>query len=154
MNNKKVIIAALIAVTSAGMCRARPGHGGHRHHHAPVHHGHHHHHHHHHSGWGRGGRNFWPGFLGGVAAGIVADSVINRPTTVVTTTPVVVTPTVVTPAPVVVAQPAPVVVTPAPVYQTQNVWVEGRYVDQVQANGTVVRTWVPGHYEQRTVQVQ
>jgi len=41
-----------------------------------------------------------------------------------------------------------------PVTQTQNVWVEGRYVDAVQANGTVVRTWSPGHYEQRTVVVQ
>lgn len=152
MNNRKTIFVALIAVVAAGTCMARPG-GYHRHR-APVHHGHHHHHRHH-SGWGRGGRNFWPGFLGGVAAGIVADSVINRPTTVITTTPVMVAPTpVVTPAPVVVAQPAPVVVTPAPVYQTQNVWVEGRYVDQVQPNGTMVRTWVPGHYEQRTVQVQ
>ena len=68
------------------------------------------------------------------------------------------TTTVVTPAPVVV-QPAPVVVQPAPVvvqpvYQTQNVWVEGRYVDTVQPNGAVVRTWQPGHYEQRTVQIQ
>jgi hypothetical protein len=140
MKHKKIIIAALVAVSAAGMCMARPGHGHHRGGH---------HHHHHHSAWGRGGRNFWPGFLGGVAAGIVADSIINRPA-VVTTTPVVVTP-----APVVVTQPAPVVVTPpAPVYQTQNVWVEGQYVDQVQANGAVVRTWVPGHYEQRTVQVQ
>ena len=41
-----------------------------------------------------------------------------------------------------------------PVYQTQNVWVEGRYVDTVQPNGTVLRTWQPGHYEQRTIQVQ
>lgn len=28
------------------------------------------HHHHHHGGWwGRGGRNFWPGFVGGVVGG-------------------------------------------------------------------------------------
>ena len=40
------------------------------------------------------------------------------------------------------------------VYQTQNVWVEGRYVDTVQPNGAVLRTWQPGHYEQRTVQIQ
>jgi hypothetical protein len=62
----------------------------------------------------------------------------------------------VAPSPVVV-QPAPVVVQQPvyqPVYQTQNVWVEGRYVDTVQPNGAVVRTWQPGHYEQRTVQVQ
>ena len=65
-------------------------------------------------------------------------------------------PTVVT-QPVVVQQPTTVVQQPiitAPVTQTQNVWVEGRYVDQVQANGTVVRVWQPGHYEQRTVTVQ
>jgi hypothetical protein len=59
----------------------------------------------------------------------------------------------VTPAPVVVA-PASVVVATAPVYQTQNVWVEGRYVDTVQPNGVTVRTWQPGHYEQRTIQVR
>jgi len=41
-----------------------------------------------------------------------------------------------------------------PVAQVQNVWVEGRYIDQVQANGTVVRVWSPGHYEQRTTVVQ
>ena len=62
----------------------------------------------------------------------------------------------VTPAPTVVVQ-QPVVTTPvvaAPVQQVQSVWVEGRYVDQIQANGTVVRVWQPGHYEQRTVYVQ
>ena len=70
--------------------------------------------------------------------------------------PVVVAPApvVVSPSPVVVQQPVPVAVQAQPVCQTQNVWVEGQYVNQVQANGTTVRTWVPGHYEQRTVQVQ
>ncbi|MGN0854067.1 MAG: hypothetical protein ACI4R9_00945 [Kiritimatiellia bacterium] len=86
--------------------------------------------------WGRGGRNFWPGFVGGVVGGIVYDSIA--------------------PAPVVVASPtvvaSPVVATP--VYTMQNVWVEGRYVDQVQPNGTIVRVWQPGHYEQRPVVVQ
>jgi hypothetical protein len=56
----------------------------------------------------------------------------------------VTTPTVVT---------TPAVVT-TPVTTVQNVWVEGRYVDQVLSNGTVVRVWQPGHYEQRTVVVQ
>ena len=66
----------------------------------------------------------------------------------------------VVPQPVVVSQPVittPVVTQPvvsAPVTQVQNVWVEGRYVDQVQANGSVIRVWSPGHYEQRTVVVQ
>jgi len=50
-------------------------------------------------------------------------------------------------------QPAPVVVEGA-VTTVQTVWVEGRYVDQVQPDGTIVRVWVPGHYEQRTVLVQ
>ena len=53
-------------------------------------------------------------------------------------------------APVVVQQPVGV----QPVYQTQNVWVEGRYVDTVQPNGAILRTWQPGHYEQRTIRVQ
>jgi hypothetical protein len=74
----------------------------------------------------------------------VADAVVSRPVTTVVTTPTIVTtPTVVT---------TPVVTTP--VYTTQNVWVEGRYVDQVQPNGTVIRVWQPGHYEQRQVLVQ
>jgi muconolactone delta-isomerase len=47
----------------------------------------------------------------------------------------------------------PVVVTPQPVATVQSVWVEGRYVDQVQANGTLLRVWQPGHYEQRTLVV-
>ena len=100
------------------------------------------HHHHHHSAWGRGGRHFWPGFVGGVVGGVVGGALYD---TVVTPAPVVVTtPTVVTTTPV-VATTVPAV---------QSVWVEGRYVDQVQANGTVIRVWQPGHYEQRTVVVQ
>lgn len=87
-------------------------------------------HHHHSSGsfWGHGGKNFWPGFVGGVIGGVLVDAV--------------------TPSPVVVA-PAPVVVTPT--VTTQNVWVEGRYIDQVQPNGTIIRVWQPGHYETRQV---
>jgi len=109
--------------------------------------------------WGRGGRNFWPGFAGGVVGGIIG-SAISSPTVVaapptVVTTPTVVTPTVVA-APTVVTTPAvvtPTVVT-TPVATTQNVWVNGCYVDQVQANGSVIRVWQPGHYEQRTITVQ
>jgi len=103
--------------------------------------------------WGRGGCNFWPGFVGGVIGGAVASAIVD-PAPVVVTTPVVTTPVVTRPVvvqqPVVVSQP--VVVTP--VTQTQNVWVERRYVDQVQANGSVIRTWQPGHYETLTVVVQ
>ena len=49
----------------------------------------------------------------------------------------------------VVVQSAPVVVQQTAT--TERVWVEGRYVDQVEPNGTVVRVWQPGHYETRTV---
>ena len=101
------------------------------------------HHHHHYSGWGRGGRYFWPGFVGGVVGGAIYNAVAAPSTVVVSTPTVVTTPSVVT---------TPVVATP--VSTVQSVWVEGRYVDQVQANGVVVRVWQPGHYEQRTVFVQ
>ncbi len=96
-------------------------------------------HHHKHSIWGKGGSNFLPGFIGGVVGGVIADKVVTTP---VVTTHVVSTPVVVTP------------VVTAPVYTTQTVWVEGRYVDQVQPNGVVLRVWQPGHYEQRQVLVQ
>ena len=125
--------------------------------------------HHSHGGWwGRGGCNFWPGFFGGVVGGALVRPVVSPApvvvaTPVVVTTPVVAAPIVAAPvvtAPAVVTTPvvaAPVVTTPvvsAPVAQTQNVWVEGRYVDQVQPNGTVLHVWSPGHYEQRSVIVQ
>jgi hypothetical protein len=102
----------------------------------------------HHDGWGRGGRNFWPGFVGGVVGGAISRAVLPPPAPVVVSQPaVVVSPTVVT---------TPVVTTPVvtQVTQTQQVWVPGAYVDQVQPNGTVVRVWSPGHYETRTVYVQ
>ena len=120
--------------------------------------------HHSHGGWwGRGGCNFWPGFFGGVVGGALVRPVVSPAPVVVATPTVVTTPVVAAPvvtAPAVVTTPvvaAPVVATPvvtAPVTQTQNVWVEGRYVDQVQPNGTVLRVWSPGHYEQRSVVVQ
>ena len=117
---KKILITLLAVVATATMY-ARP-HGGHRGGHAPA--PRHHHHHHHHSAWGRGGSHFWPGFVGGVIG-----SALVRP---VVTTPVITTAPVVTPAPVVVAP--------------TTIWVEGRYVDRVQPNGTVIRVWEPGHY--------
>ena len=139
---KTTMVVALAAVMCTGMTYAkghhrggfggpRPmmgGRGGFRP--APIRH---HHHHHHGSVWGRGGSNFWPGFVGGVIGGVLADAGVS-PAPVVVTTPVVTTPVVT-----------------APVVSTQNVWVEGRYVDQVQPNGTVLRVWQPGHYETRQV---
>jgi len=116
-----------------------------------------HHHHHHHRGTGFA---IGAGILGaGLLASAVYDATHPRPY-VVPAAPVVVTPppqvVVQQPAPVVVQQPAPVIVQqPAPRYETrmQNVWVEGQYIDQQTPQGTVVRTWQPGHYEQRPTQV-
>lgn len=145
----KKILVFVIAAFAAATLVARPGPGfgprpgfGRMPPPPPMHH----HHHHHHSSGGA----IAAGIVGGaILGGIVSAAVTPRTTTVVTTP----APVVVQPAPVVV-QPAPVVVAPQPVYQTQNVWVEGRYVDTVQPNGAVLRTWQPGHYEQRTVQIQ
>ena len=110
------------------------------------------HHHHHHRGTGFA---IGAGILGaGLLASTIYDATHPRPY-------VAPAPVVVTPAPVVVApQPQVVVQTPPPVvatghYETrvQNVWVEGRYIDQTTPQGAVVRTWQPGHYEQQQTQV-
>ena len=110
------------------------------------------HHHHHHRGTGFA---IGAGILGaGLLASPIYDATHPRPY-------VAPAPVVVTPAPVVVApQPQVVVQTPPPVvatghYETrvQNVWVEGRYIDQTTPQGAVVRTWQPGHYEQQQTQV-
>ena len=160
MTKIKSFVVAFAAVMCAGACLARPcgprHHGG-WHRPPPIHHGWHggYHHHYHGGYWGRGGCHFWPGFVGGVVGAALTrpyytDTVIVEPATTVVTTPTVVQ------QPVVVQQPAvtqPVVIQ-QPVQQTQNVWVEGRYVDQVQANGSAVRVWQPGHYEQQAVVVQ
>ena len=144
--NKKIVITLCAVTVMAGGAFAH-GHGGF--HHGP-HHGwgprpHYYHHHCHGGYWGPGGRYFWPGFVGGVIGGAVASTIIEPRETVIVQQPAVVT------QPVVVQQPAPVVVQQQPVVvpQPQQVWVEGRYVDQVQANGSTVRIWQPGHYEQR-----
>ena len=127
--NKKLIITLCAATLMAGGAFAHGWHGGPRHCWGPrpVYH------HHYHGGyWGRGGCHFWPGFVGGVIGGAVASTIIDTSPTVV------------------VQQPAPTVVTqPVVVQQPQQIWVEGRYVDQVQANGSTVRIWQPGHYEVR-----
>ena len=140
--NKLKLVVALGACVMAGAVFAGPHGPGFHHHPAPIHH-------HCHGGfWGRGGSHFWPGFVGGVVGGVIG-SAIAEPAPVVVTTPTVVTTTPVVTTPVVTQT-----VVAQPVQTVQNVWVEGRYVDQVQANGTVVRVWQPGHYEQRTVVVQ
>ena len=145
---KKLVITIALVVASTGAF-AHGWHGGYHHH------GWHGGYHHYHGGyWGRGGCNFWPGFVGGVVGGVVgtalarpyySETVVVEPATTVVTTPTVVQqPVVVQQQPVVVQQPT---VVQQPVVQRQPVWVEGRYVDQVQANGSTVRIWQPGHYE-------
>ena len=135
--NKKLIIMLGVATMMVGGAFAHGWHGYHGWHPRPVYH------HHYHGGyWGRGGCHFWPGFVGGVIGGAITSTIIApRETVVVQPTPTVVT------QPVVVQQP--VVTQPVVVQQPQQVWVEGRYVDQVQANGSTVRVWQHGHYEQR-----
>ena len=148
---KKLTIMVAIAMCAVAAF-ARPGfggphggfggprggfHGGYRP--APImHHGGYHHHYY--STWGRGGSHFWPGFVGGVVGGVLTSSIAPSP--VVVTSPVVTAPVVTTP------------VYSTPVYTTQQVWVPGGYVDQIQPNGTVIRVWQPGHYESRQVLVQ
>ena len=156
MNNniKKICVLAMALATSLALC-ARPGPGrgpggpggprGGGHGPAPMHHGGGHHHHHH-----RGtGFAVGAGILGaGLVASAIYDATHPRPV-IVESAPVVVTPAV---QPVVVT-PAPVVTTGHYVTQVQNVWVEGRYIDQTTPQGTIVRVWQPGHYEQQSTQV-
>jgi hypothetical protein len=140
-----VLIFAVFAVLSSVSAAPHGPRGGRR---APPRHHHPHggHHHHKHSkAWGIGA-----GILG---AGLIASTIYDatHPSPVVVTRPAVITPApvVVTPAPVVVQQP---VATGHYETRVQNVWVEGRYVDQV-VNGVVQRVWQPGHYEQQQTQV-
>ena len=145
MNKTKYTILIVAALAAVGAF-ARPHHGSFNRGFArgphPVRH------HHSHSAWGKGGRNFWPGFVGGVVGGIVSQRMVTpAPAVVVSTPAVVTTPTVVT---------TPVVVAPtvtAPVTTTQQVWVEGCYINQLQPNGTYIKVWQPGHYETRTITV-
>jgi len=134
---KAMIMFAVAAVAAGAFARPHggPHHGGFGGHRMPPPR----HHYHHHHGWGRGGGAFWGGFVGGLIGGAVVDSYVS---------PRYAGTVVVQQQPVVVQQP-PVVVQQQPV--TTQVWVEGRYVDQIQANGTIVRVWQPGHYETRTV---
>jgi hypothetical protein len=59
------------------------------------------------------------------------------------------------PAPIQVITPAPVVVQPRGYWQDRvvQVWVEGCWLDQIDAYGRPCRVWQPGHYENRTTRV-
>lgn len=52
-----------------------------------------------------------------------------------------------------IAAPAPIIVQqPIVVRPTKTVvWEDGHYEDQVQANGTIIRVWVPGRYVERII---
>ena len=148
MNNniKRFFVLTMALAASLALSAAPHGPGFHGPHgHPPMHHGGHHHHHHH-----RGtGLAIGAGILGaGLVASAIYDATHPRPV-IVESAPVVVTPAV---QPVVVT-PAPVVTTGHYETQIQNVWVEGRYIDQATPQGTIVRVWQPGHYEQQSTQV-
>ena len=151
---KKLITAIIIASMA---CGAQAFHGHHGFHHFgphPIHH------YHHCGGWEVAGAVVGAGIVGAALY-----SAVRPPVAVVQPAPVVVQPattvvvqqpvqTVVQTIPAVQPATTTVVTQPMPVTTVQNVWVEGCYVDQVQANGVVTRVWRPGHYEQRTVTVQ
>ena len=143
-NIKKVLVIGCVAIC-AMVGVAAPYHGGYYGYNAaPVHH-------YHNLGfWGPEAQNCGAGFIGGVVGGAIINNTYRYPTVVTTpvvTTPVVTTPVVTTPVVTTPIVTTPVVTTPV----VQTVFVEGRYVDQVQANGSIVRTWVPRHFEQRTI---
>lgn len=111
-----------------------------------------------HSGsfWGRGGRNFWGGVVGGIVGTAAYNAMVTPRTYYYNTgycspTPVVVTsqPVYTTPAPVVYTHPATTTYVTQPVTTTPNVyrqWVPGRYEYQT-VNGVTTRIFIPGHYE-------
>lgn len=156
MNSIKKIGVLALVLCATFAASAFPHHGGF--------YGGYHHRHHVGTGFAIGA-----GILG---AGLLASAIYDATHPSYYRSPVVVTPPVVTTPviqqPVVVQQPViqqpviqqPVIQQPvvqaAPRYETrtQNVWVEGRYVDQVNDRGQTVRVWQPGHYEQQQVQVQ
>ncbi len=162
--NKKFIMALVVSLI-ATITFARPGPGGFGggHHGGPGM-GHFGGGHHGGSFWGRGGRNFWPGFVGGVVGG----ALVSRPryydggyystpvympqTTVVVppvsavppvvTTPVVTAPSIVT-QPVIVEPPQVVERLPEIQYQRSSVVVTPPMIT------TRERVWIEGHYEER-----
>ena len=160
---KKLLIGIAAIFSILTLVAGPHGHGGRRG--LDPHGGYHHGGHHDSGGWGRGGCNFWPGFVGGLVVGAIAETIttprcVDAP--IVVSQPTVVQPVVsqpVTTTPVITQQPQqPIVINNViehrPVCETRNVWVDGRYVDVVKGYGTSVKKWVPGHYETRTVVVQ
>lgn len=78
-------------------------------------------HHHHHH------RHHLTPYVVGALTGLAITRAITSPALIVVQQPIVVRPT------------------------KTVVWEDGHYEDQVQANGTIVRIWVPGRYVERII---
>lgn len=74
-----------------------------------------------------------PSFVSGIVGGFLGSAIVEafRPN-----------PPVVVAAP----SPSPTVIVQSPVVVPCQVWIEGKYEDQV-VNGILVRKWIPGHWE-------
>ena len=152
---KKIVVIVAMCICASAFARSHGGghHGSHRGGYRPMTYhsgGYHHHHHSSHHGWswGHAGRNFWPGFVGGIVGGAVYGGYRSYPSTVVypSTTSYVASPVISTATTPYVLTP---VVTTTPVITTayqQKVWVPGRYTTTV-VNGIVTNIWQPGHWE-------
>lgn len=130
--------------------------------HGKPHHGWHGGCHRYHSGsyWYGGGDYLWPEIVGGVVGGALYEAVtypaetvvveerpavITRPTII--QQPVVVEQSVVSEVQTVVGQTVPEVEVEPP---KRPEWMNGRYVDEILADGTIVRVWESGHYQTLT----
>ena len=153
-------------------CGPRPAHHYGHHHswhgcprygwHGEPNHGWHGGYHRYHSGsyWYGDGDYFWPEVIGGVVGGALYEGVACPVETVVVeenptviTQPkiiqqtVVVEQSVVSEAQTVVGQTVPEVAVGPP---KRPEWMNGRYVDEILADGTIVRVWESGHYQTLT----
>lgn len=153
-------------------CGPRPAHHYGHHHswhgrpyygwHGKPHHGWHGGYHRYHSGscWRGGGDYFWPEVVGCVVGGALYEAVAYPAKTIV----VEESPTVIT-QPTIIQQPVVVEQSVVSVAQTIGAeampevsvesrkrpeWMNGRYVDEVLADGTIARVWESGHYQTLT----
>ena len=74
-----------------------------------------------------------PSFVSGIVGGFLGSAIVEafRPN-----------PPVVVAAP----SPSPTVIVQSPIVVPRQVWIEGKYEDQL-VNGILVRKWIPGHWE-------
>ena len=74
-----------------------------------------------------------PSFVSGIVGGFLGSAIVEafRPN-----------PQVVVAAP----SPSPTVIVQSPIVVPRQVWIEGKYEDQL-VNGILVRRWIPGHWE-------